>query len=76
MIHFGDFYQFPPAGSFICKPATRYQNERNDLAIVAMRGREKWLTLPTETIELEEIHRKKNQRRAASQERWQINQPT
>lgn len=76
MIHFGDFYQFPPVGSFICKPATRYQNERNDLAIVAMRGREKWLTLPTETIELEEIHRKKNQRRAASQERWQINQPT
>lgn len=76
MIYFGDFYQLPPVGSSIYKPAARYQNERNDHAMAVMWGREKWLTLTSDTIELEENHRQKDQRWAASQERWRINQPT
>lgn len=57
MIYFGDFYQLPPVGSSIYKPAARYQNERNDHAMAVMWGREKWLTLTSDTIELEENHR-------------------
>lgn len=66
MIYFGYFYQLPPVGSSIYKAPSKYEKDGNDQAMAAMRAREKWLTLTTDTIELEENHRQTDQRWAAS----------
>ncbi len=76
MIYSGDFYQLPPVGSSLFTPPTRQENANNENALSSMRGRDKWLKLTTDTIELLENHRQTDTSWAESQQRWRINQPT
>ena len=75
MIYCGDFYQLPPVGSSLFVAPTRREDSLNNNSLACMRGRDKWLNLTTDVIELVENHRQTDSSWAESQERWRLNQP-